>query len=233
MYPRPQEGDPCFRRSSSTTFIIIPRPAVTVPLRMYLSSLLRRSDTVVTVLLPPSFPYRDFRHPQLARSGSSHAHISSGWPGIIFKLPAPGNSTSLGLAHMYLCRVKPSIFRSTGCLLIRVPYKAPPSCTFDQEQVGRRFAAALLLPHCSGRIPGHTTRAPPVLCHCQLGQDILYISQKRINVCMMFTRTNRTLRTGFFRSLISLNLTKDKRNDLPTLGGHMLYIRTASSAWRS
>ena len=50
--------------------------------------------------------------------------------------------------------------------------------------IGRRFAAALfLLDHdCSGRIPGHTTRAPLVGFeletngfHSQLGEDIILI----------------------------------------------------------
>ena len=51
------------------------------------------------------------------------------------------------------------------------------------EGVKRRFAAALLPRLFRNNVPGHTTKAPPVgvragdqqypvLCHCQLGQDI-------------------------------------------------------------
>ena len=87
--------------------------------------------------------------------------------------------------------------------------------------VGRRFAAD----DCSGRIPGHTTRAPPVglpvLCHCQLGQDIP-LFRVWVN-CRTFYATSRS-RAG---SCDGHNPSRGNRARHRLRGWHLTVGRTA------
>ena len=201
VYPRPKEGDPCSRRS--TTFIIIPRPAVTVPLRIYLSSLLRRSDTVVTALLPPPFPHCAISPPSagalrfITRPYLHGTHPAITSPVLFSCCRRPGPQC-IGNQAALLRGPAESSRRSSAPADPSPINKAPPSCTFDQEQAA--ISAADIF--------------SSIIC---------------------IPRTNKRLHDVQDRVLQKPDLAQshNKRNDLPTLGGHMLYIRTASSAWRS